>query len=127
MLFTSDEGVVEQLGSVWLVLCAMQPSNGCVFVLDGLLLALQAFAFAGRSMLAVSHLPPCLRLCVSHRLDLTSRWCLRVQLVGLVFLPLLAFAYSSSPTLAAVWWAKCALNLGRLLCAAAFVHWRKAL
>ena len=50
-----------------------------------------------------------------------------LQLVGLVFLPLLAFAYNSSPTLAAVWWAKCALNLGRFLCAATFVRWRKAL
>lgn len=40
-LFSSHSDVLVQLESVWWLLCIMQPSNGAVFVLDGLLLALQ--------------------------------------------------------------------------------------
>ena len=93
--FTSHSDVLAQLESVWWLLCIMQPSNGAVFVLDGLLLALQAFSFAAKAMIGS---------------------------VCLAFVPVLLIGLLGSNTLAAIWTAKCALNLARLVSAGVFVY-----
>ena len=102
--FTSQRSVVRQLRTVWWILCIMQPTNGAVFVLDGLLAALQAFKFAAKAM---------------------------VGSVALLFFPALligsALAGDSDDGtggrgLVVLWAAKCVLNLARFLSAGWYVQ-----
>ncbi|EDQ90639.1 uncharacterized protein MONBRDRAFT_24224 [Monosiga brevicollis MX1] len=44
-LFTSDEETLARLRSTWWLLAGMQPINSLVFVFDGILYAVQAFAY----------------------------------------------------------------------------------
>jgi Na+-driven multidrug efflux pump len=98
--FTSHSNVVEQLKTVWWMLCLMQPTNGAVFVLDGLLAALQAWEFAAQAM---------------------------VGSVALLFFPTLLIGNLLVPedadgaTLVLIWAAKCVLNLGRFMTAGLYV------
>ena len=50
-VFTREPRVHAELRRVWLVLVLMQPCNAAVFVYDGLMLALQAFAYIRNLML----------------------------------------------------------------------------
>jgi Na+-driven multidrug efflux pump len=103
--FTSHRNVVRQLDAVWWMLCIMQPTNGAVFVLDGLLAALQAFKFAAKAM---------------------------VGSVALLFFPALLIGNflagdedddgTIGRGLAVLWAAKCVLNLARFLSAGWYVQ-----
>lgn len=44
-LFTGDAAVLAQVGSVWLIVAALQPIGGVVFVLDGVLMGAGDFRF----------------------------------------------------------------------------------
>lgn len=80
---------------LWALLCAFQVINGATFVYDGLLYALQAFAFVRTMMLSGTLL---------------------------VFAPVLLGLLRADGTLFAVWGAKAALNVWRCATAAARVH-----
>lgn len=54
-LFTHDPATLQQMNRVWLLLSLMQPINAAVFVYDGLLYAMQAFAFK-RNIVALATL-----------------------------------------------------------------------
>eukprot|EP01047_Picozoa_sp_COSAG01_P030553 COSAG01_NODE_2134_length_8347_cov_43.066319_3_plen_173_part_00 len=96
--FTHEPGVHAELRSAWSVLVLMQPCNAAVFVYDGLMLALQAFAFIRNLMLGAT-------------LGMFSPALLLFYAVGVAGI---------EHTLLAVWVAKCWLNVGR--CAGA--AWR---
>ena len=51
-VFTSDELVVEQTQSIWLLFALMQPLNGAVFALDGILIGASDGPFLAWSMVA---------------------------------------------------------------------------
>ena len=82
-------------GRLWLVLCAAQPINAAAFVYDGLIYAVQAFAYTRTVMLA--------GFCV-------------------VFAPLLAVSQWQLRALWGVWAAKAAHNVWRLAGAALCIH-----
>ncbi|MBA3372654.1 MAG: MATE family efflux transporter [Euzebyaceae bacterium] len=44
-IFTADEGALEQVGDVWLIVALLQPIGGIVFVLDGVLMGAGDFRF----------------------------------------------------------------------------------
>jgi putative MATE family efflux protein len=50
--FTSDEGVVERVHAIWLLFALMQPLNGAVFALDGILIGAGDGRFLMWSMVA---------------------------------------------------------------------------
>ena len=54
-LFTHDSATRRAMDGVWLLLSLMQPVNAAVFVYDGLLYAMQAFAFK-RNIVALATL-----------------------------------------------------------------------
>lgn len=94
--FTSDPETASALPTrLWALLCAFQVVNGATFVYDGLLYALQAFAFVRNVMLTGTLL---------------------------VFVPVLVGLLRADGTLFAVWAAKGALNVWRCATAAARVH-----
>jgi Na+-driven multidrug efflux pump len=100
--FTHEPGVHAELRSAWSVLVLMQPCNAAVFVYDGLMLALQAFAFIRNLMLVTTlgMFGPALWLCYAAGVG------------GL------------GHTLLAIWLANCLLNAGRFVGAAWRVSWR---
>jgi Na+-driven multidrug efflux pump len=51
-VFTSDELVVEHTQSIWLLFALMQPLNGAVFALDGILIGASDGRFLMWSMVA---------------------------------------------------------------------------
>jgi putative MATE family efflux protein len=51
-LFTSDALVLEQAGAIWLLFALMQPLNGAVFALDGILIGAGDGPFLAWSMVA---------------------------------------------------------------------------
>lgn len=95
-VFSDDPHTVAALSTrLWALLCAFQVVNGATFVYDGLLYALQAFAFV-RTMMLTGTL--------------------------LVFAPVLCGLLRTDQSLFAVWAAKGALNVWRCCTAAARVH-----
>ena len=50
--FTSDESVVERTQAIWLLFAFMQPLNGAVFALDGILIGAGDGPFLAWSMVA---------------------------------------------------------------------------
>lgn len=95
-LFTRDPATIAVLrGRLWLVLCAVQPINAAVFVYDGLIYAVQAFAYTRTVMLA--------GFCI-------------------VFAPLLALSQWQLRALYGVWAAKAAHNVWRLAGGALCIH-----
>ena len=51
-LFTGDAAVLERAGSIWLLFALMQPLNGAVFALDGILIGAGDGPFLAGSMVA---------------------------------------------------------------------------
>ena len=51
-VFTSDEAVVERTQAIWLLFALMQPLNGAVFALDGILIGASDGRFLMWSMVA---------------------------------------------------------------------------
>ncbi len=95
-LFTSDPDVAAVLhDKLWLVLCAIQPVNSVVFLYDGVMYGVQAFATV-RTVMVSGFL--------------------------LVFAPILALAQWHVHALWAVWAAKAAHNVWRLVGAWLCVH-----
>ena len=95
-LFTRDPATVAVLrGRLWAVLCVAQPINAAVFVYDGLIYAVQAFAYTRTVML--------------------SGFCI-------VFAPLLALSQWQLRALYGVWAAKAVHNMWRLAGAALCIH-----
>ena len=95
-LFTSDEEVAAVLHNhLWLVLCVIQPINSVVFLYDGIMVGVQQFAFVRTVMMSG---------------------------FVLVFLPVLATAQWHVKALWAVWLAKAAHNVYRLVGAYLCVH-----
>ena len=52
--FTSDPAVIDRAGEMWLLFCLMQPANGAVFALDGILIGAGDTRFLMWGMLAAS-------------------------------------------------------------------------
>jgi Na+-driven multidrug efflux pump len=50
--FTSDELVLERVGAIWLLFALMQPLNGAVFALDGILIGAGDGPYLAWSMVA---------------------------------------------------------------------------
>ena len=95
-LFTRDPATIAVLRTrLWLVLCVVQPINAAVFAYDGLIYAVQAFAYTRTVML--------------------SGFCI-------VFAPLLALSQWQLRALYGVWAAKAAHNVWRLAGAALCIH-----
>ncbi len=51
-IFTSDELVLERAGAIWLLFALMQPLNGAVFALDGILIGAGDGPYLAWSMIA---------------------------------------------------------------------------
>ena len=51
-LFTSDPAVLERAGAIWLLFALMQPLNGAVFALDGILIGAGDGPYLAWSMVA---------------------------------------------------------------------------
>ena len=51
-MFTSDDAVVERTQAIWLLFALMQPLNGAVFALDGILIGASDGRFLMWSMVA---------------------------------------------------------------------------
>lgn len=87
-LFTTDPATIDALqGRLWSVLCAVQPVNAAVFVLDGVVYATQSFPFVAAAMASG---------------------------FVLVFAPMLAWTEWHLHALWGIWLAKAGLNLWRL-------------
>jgi Na+-driven multidrug efflux pump len=52
--FTSDPAVIDQAGKIWAMFALMQPANGAVFALDGILIGAGDTRFLMWGMLAAS-------------------------------------------------------------------------
>jgi putative MATE family efflux protein len=52
--FTSDAGVIDRLGAIWPLFALMQPANGAVFALDGILIGAGDTRFLMWGMLAAT-------------------------------------------------------------------------
>mgnify|MGYP002877950466 CR=1 FL=1 len=89
--------ILAFLDQVWPVLVAMQPINCFVFVYDGLIYALQRFTYIRNVM---------------------------VSGFFLVFFPILAYGTYRTHSLLAIWLAKSALNVWRLMGLAGEIHVR---
>jgi Na+-driven multidrug efflux pump len=50
--FTSDELVLDRVGAIWLLFALMQPLNGAVFALDGILIGASDGPYLAWSMVA---------------------------------------------------------------------------
>ena len=62
-LFTSDELVLERVGEIWLLFALMQPLNGAVFALDGILIGASDGPYLAWSM--VGAFAVCAVLCLA--------------------------------------------------------------
>ena len=61
-LFTSDELVLERAGAIWLLFALMQPLNGAVFALDGILIGAGDGPYLAWSMIVAFVASACLAL-----------------------------------------------------------------
>ena len=59
-IFTSDELVLERAGAIWLLFALMQPLNGAVFALDGILIGAGDGPYLAWSMIAAFVASACL-------------------------------------------------------------------
>jgi putative MATE family efflux protein len=75
-VFTTDPEVLAGVGSVWLLIAALQPVGGVVFVLDGILMGAGDFRFLFRStaLAALAGLAPVAVAAVVFDLGLVGIW-----------------------------------------------------
>ena len=75
-VFTADEAVLAQVSTVWLLIAALQPVGGVVFVLDGILMGAGdfRFLFASTAVAALAGLAPLAVLAVVADWGLLGVW-----------------------------------------------------
>jgi putative MATE family efflux protein len=81
--FTSDQAVIDQLHKIWPLFALMQPANGAVFALDGILIGAGDTRFLMWGMLAASLLVfvPVALGSLAFELGIVGVWC---GLLGLI-------------------------------------------
>ena len=81
-VFTSDELVVERAQAIWLLFALMQPLNGAVFALDGILIGAGDTRFLMWGMLSAAAVyVPVALLALDQGWGIVGVWC---GLVGLI-------------------------------------------
>jgi putative MATE family efflux protein len=86
--FTSDQAVIDRAGDIWPLFCLMQPANGAVFALDGILIGAGDTRFLMWGMLAAAlgAFAPVALLSLHYGWGIVGVWC------GLVLLILVRLA-----------------------------------
>jgi Na+-driven multidrug efflux pump len=90
--FTGDEEVVERAKEIWPLFALMQPANGAVFALDGILIGAGDTRFLMYGMLAAALgvFVPVALLSLALDLGIVGVWC---GLVGLIAVRLATCAW----------------------------------
>jgi len=93
--FTSDPDVIERAQEIWVLFALMQPANGAVFALDGILIGAGDTRFLMYSMLAASLgvFVPIALLSLALDLGIVGVW---VGLVGLIAVRLVTCSWRFS-------------------------------
>ena len=93
--FTSDQDVIDRAQEIWVLFALMQPANGAVFALDGILIGAGDTRFLMYSMLAASLgvFVPIALLSLALDLGIVGVW---VGLVGLIAVRLATCAWRFS-------------------------------
>ncbi len=101
--FTSDELVVERTQSIWLLFALMQPLNGAVFALDGILIGAGDGPFLAWSMVAAFVVFAVVALAaLAFDWGIVGVWAALVVLIG-VRLTLMSWRFSSRRWLVTGW------------------------
>ena len=90
--FTSDPDVIDRAQEIWPLFALMQPANGAVFALDGILIGAGDTRFLMYGMLAASFGSTCRWRCWRSRFDwgIVGVW---AGLVGLIAVRLVTCAW----------------------------------
>jgi putative MATE family efflux protein len=93
--FTSDEAVIDRAQEIWLLFALMQPANGAVFALDGILIGAGDTRFLMYSMLAAAFgvFVPVALLSLAFDWGIVGVW---AGLVGLIAVRLVTCAWRFS-------------------------------
>jgi putative MATE family efflux protein len=102
-VFTSDELVVERTQAIWLLFAAMQPLNGAVFALDGILIGASDGPFLAWSMVAAFAASAAVALAaLAFDWGIVGVWAALVVLI-LVRLALMSWRFSGRRWLVTGW------------------------
>ena len=102
-VFTSDELVVEQTQAIWLLFALMQPLNGAVFALDGILIGASDGPFLAWSMVAAFAVSAVVALAaLAFDWGIVGVWAALVVLIG-VRLTLMSWRFSGRRWLVTGW------------------------